>query len=180
MAVPTIFFVALTLQHIVQIARSTWRKISPRVLRLALALGVLALCVASVYAYFVDFTPTRRYGGPNALLATEFSRFAKAELGPDWRVYFFGLPRMYWGLGTFTYLLPEIEGVNVDQPLTAPPGAGFVKTDKPIAFLFVPERRDELDWLRQTFPDGTLDDVPSPIEDKVLFTVYRIGVFAVH
>ncbi len=180
LAPPAVFFVALALQRSGQVVQRAWRVRALQRLVPHLGVVVLALSLASVKWYFVDFTPLRLYGGRNAMVATAFGNYAKDRLGPDWRVYFFGPPRMYYGFGTIPYLAPDIEGVDITEPLTAPPDPGLAQPGKHAAFLFLPERRPELDLVRQTFPDGALDEIPSPLNDGLLFTVYRVAQAPAH
>ncbi len=115
----------------------------------------------------------RVYGSFNAVVATALSVYEHDRLGPDWRVYFFGAPRMYYDFSTISYLAPQVEGADVRQPLVAPPGPTLVSSDKRAAFVFLPERRRELDLVRQTFPQGQLEAVPSPLGGAPLFIVFR-------
>jgi hypothetical protein len=141
-----------------------------------LAAAVLVLSAVSIHWYFVEFTPMRRYGGYNGMVATVLGKYAHEELGEDWRMYFFGAPRMYIGFGSIPYIANEVEGEDIHQPLTDPPEPGFVRTDKHAAFIFLPERRAELELLQQTYPGGEVEVVPSPVPDQEdpLYILYRV------
>jgi hypothetical protein len=80
-----------------------------------------------------------------------------SDLDADYQVYFFGAPHIYWSFGTMTFLAPNVSGQDVIDPLTAPPdfatGGG---KERGAVFIFLPERRGELRWVQQTFPDGNL------------------------
>ena len=129
---------------------------------LPLMVAVVLLGVASVRWYFVEYTPTLLYGNPNAVVATALGHYARDRLGPDWRIYLFGAPRLYAGFGSIPYLARGVEGTDVTAPLTGPPAPTLVRPDKHAAFVFLPERARELDLVRQTFPGGELETVPSP------------------
>jgi hypothetical protein len=64
----------------------------------------------------------------------------------------------------------------VREPLVAPPDPSLASPDKHAAFVFLPERRAELDLVRQTFPDGVLEEIPSFWEKDPFpfFSVYRV------
>jgi hypothetical protein len=171
------FFVALAL---VRIGQMTLRALDiqqmQRFLVPYLAAAVLALSTVSIHWYFVEFTPMHRYGGYNGMVATAIGKQAHEELGEDWRMYFFGPPRMYIGFGSIPYIAHEVEGEDIHQPLTEPPGPGFIRTDKHAAFIFLPERRAELELLQQTYPGGEVEVVPSPVPDQEdpLYILYRV------
>jgi len=176
---PAVFFVALALLKIAQIAQRAWTAWSPRRQALYLAAAVLAISIASVNWYFLEYTPLRVYGGYNTVVANEMATYMRDKLGSDWRVYFFGPPRIYiLGFGSIPYLAPDVEGVDVVEPLTAPLDPAIVQPDKNAAFIFLPERRGELEWVRKTFPNGALEEVPSSWNgDPILaFIVYRVQI----
>jgi hypothetical protein len=176
-AAPAMFFLALAL---VRIGQMTLRALNvqrtQRFLVPYLAAAVLVLSAISIHWYFVEFTPMHRYGGYNGMVATAIGKQAHDELDEDWRMYFFGPPRMYIGFGSIPYIAPEVEGEDIHQPLTEPPEPGFVRTDKHAAFIFLPERRAELELLQQTYPGGEVEVVPSPVPDQEdpLYILYRV------
>jgi hypothetical protein len=81
---------------------------------------------------------------------------------------------MFVGFSTIPYLAPAVEGEDVVQPLTAPPPASLIRPDRDAALVFLPERRGELELVRQTFPNGELEMVPSPLGGAPLFFIYRV------
>lgn len=174
LAPPAVFFVALALMRIGQIVQRAWGERDLERLAPYLGAAVLALSLVSVKWYFVDFTPLRLYGSFNGVVATALGEYARDELGPEWRIYFFGPPRMYVGFGSIPYLAPNVEGVDIHQPLTTPPDRGLAVPDKAAAFVFPPERRGELELVRETFPGGEIEEVPSPLGGDPLFIVYRV------
>lgn len=174
LAPPAVFFVALALLRIGQIAQRAWGERDLDRLTPYLGAAVLALSLASVKWYFLDYTPLRVYGGYNGVVATALGKYARDVLGPESRIYFFGPPRMYVGFGSIPYLAPEVEGVDIHQPLAAPPDRGLVVPDKDAAFVFLPERRGELELVRQAFPGGAVEEIPSPPGGDPLFIVYRV------
>jgi 4-amino-4-deoxy-L-arabinose transferase-like glycosyltransferase len=124
----------------------------------ALGLLVAVLATSSVYFYFVEFTPTRRYGSANGETATMMGHYLR-ELEGDYQAYLFGAPSIYWSFGTMSFLAPRVQGKDVVEPLDSPPD--FVDETAGTAglgtvFLFLPERSGELVWVQQAFPDGQL------------------------
>ncbi|HLF26073.1 MAG TPA: glycosyltransferase family 39 protein [Anaerolineae bacterium] len=176
LALPAVFFVGLALVKLGHILQHAWRSWTPQQLAPYGAAVVLIISWASAKWYFSDFTPLRVYGTFNAVVATEMATYAHTKLGADWRMYFFGAPRMYHDFGTIPYIAPEVEATDVIDPLVAPPDASLVQPDKNAAFIFLPERRAELQFVQQTFPGGALEEIPSFWEGdpNPLFIVYRV------
>ncbi|MGQ9925809.1 MAG: ArnT family glycosyltransferase [Chloroflexaceae bacterium] len=173
-AIPAIVFVALGLTLLVQGLAQVLG--APRPARLAplLSIATVVLVALSVRYYFVEYTPTRVYGNANALLATELAHYANDQLPPDSRLVFFGWPRIGADFGTLPYLAPHIERLDVHDPLREPPDPTLIARDHPTVFVFVPERAGELGLVQFAFPNGTLEEVPSPVDGTPLFTVYRL------
>jgi hypothetical protein len=125
---------------------------------LARGLLILVLVVSSIHYYFVDFTPSRRYGSENGETATMMGYYLR-DLGPGTQVYHFGAPRIYWGFGTMSFLAPDVKGTDVVQPLTLAGDLADYTGDAPeegMVFLFLPERMPELEWVEQAFPGGEI------------------------
>jgi 4-amino-4-deoxy-L-arabinose transferase-like glycosyltransferase len=124
----------------------------------ALGVVVTILAMSSIYFYFVEFTPTRRYGSANGETATMMGHYLR-ELEGETQAYLFGAPNMYWKFGTMPFMAPRVQGKDVVEPLDGPPD--FVDetdgtADRGIVFLFLPERSGELVWVQQAFPGGHL------------------------
>lgn len=175
---PAVFFVALALLKIGQILRSVWDAWTPHIFALYLIPSMLVIIIASVQWYFVEFTPLRLYGDLNGAVATEMATYMRDRLSPEWRIYFFGPPRMYIAFGSIPYIAPDVQGVDISEPLTAPLDPAIVQPDKNAAFVFLPERLGELEWVRKTFPNGALEEIPSSWNGDPIqaFVVYRVQI----
>jgi hypothetical protein len=124
------------------------------------ALGVLVtlLTMSSIYFYFLEFTPTRRYGSTNGETATMMGHYLR-ELDGEHQAYLFGAPRLYWKFGTMPFMAPRVQGIDVVEPLDGLPDVadGIAGTaGRGAVFLFLPERSGELIWVQQAFPGGNL------------------------
>lgn len=170
LAVPASFFVALALQELadlwgmLQQKSAAWRNG-------VIAVVLAGLAVIGTHYYFVKFTPLRAYGSLNGEVATEVGYYLQ-DLGPGYRCYFFGPPRIYYGFATIPYLSPETEGIDVLQPLSGPPD--FVLPDKDTVFIFVPERLWEWQYVREKYPGGTIRDFVHADSHELLFTAYEV------
>jgi 4-amino-4-deoxy-L-arabinose transferase-like glycosyltransferase len=125
-----------------------------------LILGVLLtiLATGSIYFYFVEFTPTRRYGSANGETATMMGHYLQ-ELEGDYQAYLFGAPSLYWRFGTMPFMAPAVQGTDIVEPLDGPPDfldgtAGTAGRD--MVFLFLPDRSGELAWVQQALPGGQI------------------------
>ena len=174
MGPPAVFMVALALVQGAQIARAAWPGLTRRQLAPALGAAVLILALLSIKWYFVDFTPLRVYGNFDAVTATALGEYAHTSLGPDWRLYFFGPPRMFVDFPTVPYLAPEVEGKNIEQPVTPVTAERLVLPDKNAAFVFLPERRNELSIVRQQYPNGAVTEIPAPNGGDPLLIIYQV------
>jgi hypothetical protein len=82
---------------------------------------------------------------------------------------------MFGGFPTIPYLAPEVEAIDVHEPLREPPPPGFVPRDKNLAFVFLPHRAHELELVRATFPGGQRIDGPSPFPGQPpLYVLYNV------
>lgn len=141
-----------------------------RELHVALGVMVALLVVGSVHYYFVEFTPSRRYGSTNGETATMIGHYLH-ELDGERHAYFFGPPRLYWGFGTQAFLAPDVPGQDVVEPLNGPPD--FVDESRGAVFLFLPERVGELVWVQQAFPEGEIREFYDS-GDHLRFTAYTV------
>jgi 4-amino-4-deoxy-L-arabinose transferase-like glycosyltransferase len=128
--------------------------------RESVALGVLVtlLTMSSIYFYFLEFTPTRRYGSTNGETATMMGHYLR-ELDGEPQAYLFGAPRLYWKFGTMPFMAPRVQGIDVVEPLDGLTDVadGIAGTaGRGAVFLFLPERSGELVWVQQAFPGGNL------------------------
>ncbi|HCB48196.1 MAG TPA: hypothetical protein DEP47_01415 [Chloroflexi bacterium] len=111
-------------------------------------------------------------GGVNTLVATEVAHYLDSQ-ERDPAVYFFGHPRMgYRSLSTIPYLVPDLEAEDVLEPLTSNP---TWKLDRPTVFIFLPERANEMSYVRSTYPTGSYREVRNE-DGGILFLVYEVDI----
>lgn len=173
-AIPAVVFVAIGLAMVTQGLGRALVTTRPQVVAAILAAVTLALMGSSVSYYFLEYTPLRIYGGSNALLATSLAAYVNQHLAADTQLVFFGWPRMSVNFGTIPYLAPHVERTDVMEPLARPPPPDLAAPDRPLVFVFVPERVSELAYVRTTFPAGIEETVPAPLDGSILFTLYRV------
>ena len=186
-APPAVFFVALAIWKSGQIVerllrsagQSSAARSAPRryLVPAAGAALVAVLCWLSVNFYFVEYTPSRVYGNYTAVTADVLARYAQAKLDSSYRMVFFGAPQMYIDFGSIKYLAPDIAGQDVADPLTTPFDPGTLPDGKHPIFIFMPFRRNELAFVQQTYPNGSVEELLSPIPGATdsLLTIYRVA-----
>lgn len=171
LAVPACFLVALALWQLVQLTQDALGSVP---VPWVLAVGAVAFASYSLTTYFVEYTPQRLYGGHHAELATELAPQLN-ELKSDHRFYFVGAPWMYWSFATLPYLVPGAEAMNVgERPETAPISPAVVAGGRGAVYIFLPERLDELPLVQQAFPHGTVSELLSPVNGRLLATLYTV------
>lgn len=177
LAVPVSFFLALAIWQIVRLAAAVWgERTWPNWLAYGLLTAVVTLfALGSLRTYFVEYTPQRIYGGPNAAMATEVAPTLRTY-SPDHYFYFVGAPWMYWGFATLPYLVPGAVAQDVGEmaldvatavSLAPPPGKGAV-------YIFHTQRLSELDVVAEAFPNGRRENVFSPVDGRLMTSLYIV------
>jgi hypothetical protein len=170
-AIPAVaLFVAIGLERSAALLQRLLGKKGEMWASVVLAAVVVVLVVGSVRFYFLEFTPSRRYGTANGETATMVGNYLR-ELEPGTAAYFFGAPRIYWSFGTMSFLAPQVDGQDVVEPLDALPD--FADTSRSTVFLFLPERVQELSWIKKALPQGDVRNYYDA-EGRLRFTIYEV------
>jgi 4-amino-4-deoxy-L-arabinose transferase-like glycosyltransferase len=172
-AIPAVaLLVAAGLDQTVRLGRRLFR-LDQRMANVLLGILIVGIALGSVRYYFVEFTPSRRYGSANGETATMIGHYLSdldAE-GDGYRAYFFGPPRIYWSFGTIPFLAPEVSGQDVVDPLSAP--SDFVDNGRGAVFMLLPERLAELSFIQQAYPDGLLQEFHD-VHGSLRFVTYVV------
>lgn len=170
LTVPTIYFVAVG----VGLVLAQLKKAIPRInVNLLLAAVVITFCAVHINLYFIEFSPQRLYGSKRAEAATELAGYLNQfDEKPD--VYFVGAPWMYWHFATLPFLVEDITAEDIIDPLSDSIGVLQIDPSDDSLFVFLPEREDELPLAQEKYPGGVLDQIVSPVDDQVLFTLYTV------
>lgn len=139
-----------------------------------LGAAVILFGAISLKTYFVDFSPLHRSGSYHGAVMTELARTLRRGEPVD-HVYFLGAPYLYWGYPTIPFLIPQIYGEDILEPLQAPPPQSTVEPGKDALFVVLPYRDGELDLIRQAFPDGTTATLADPTGGQAFATLYRVS-----
>jgi len=138
----------------------------------AAAFALLALVAAVDLNYYFNRIYNEGYvlGGLNTQVATEIGYYLRDKEPANEDVFFFGFPRMgYFSLSTIPFLAPDKQAQDVIDPLTGP---SAFPLRGPTLFIFLPERLNELEYVRQQAPDGVYREFRAPNGD-LHFAVYE-------
>jgi len=175
LAVPTAFFIAVAVARTSRLVASVAHRRRSKTWGARLALVVIALLgIGSSWEYFTSYSQSLTFGNPNSVVATRWARYAREHLAADTRFVFFAAPRMYANHGTISYLAPHLRGEDVIEPLRAPLPEEHGCSPVGSAFVFLPERFDEIEFVAATFPGGRLSSLPSSLTGKPLFHLYQV------
>lgn len=142
-----------------------------RVVVALIAIVMAAIVLADLRYYFVDVYKSYVLGGFNTETATEIAVYLREEEPNTQRAYFFGFPRMgYFSLSTIPYLAPHVNAQDVHEPLSEPPNWSI---NEPVLFIFLPERLDELEYVRASYPAGAYREFHSD-RGQFLFAIYKV------
>ena len=146
--------------------------------RVAWTAGVLLVALwfagGDLSFYFGEYTPNNDFGGINTEIASRISDYL-LDLGPEWRTYFMGPPRMgisdQNGFPTVPFLAPDVQRWDIHEPLTVLDQLPDLHA--PAVFLFLPERASELETIKVRCPEGTEKVFPGRF-DRILFVSYEL------
>ncbi|MGB3715330.1 MAG: glycosyltransferase family 39 protein [Candidatus Promineifilaceae bacterium] len=171
LSLPVCFFIALAMWRIIKLADAAMTGVPTKAL---LTGGVLLFCVISLKTYFLDFTPQRLYGGRHAELSTTLAPILN-EHQASHIVYFLGAPNMIWEFPTIGYLVPDVEGIDLAQPLEEPFPVDRIPPGRGGMFVFLPHRLDELMLVQESLPGGEVRELYGlGEEDQLMATVYIV------
>lgn len=171
-SVPAIFFVALGLDKLIELAARVLRPLA-RVRWQAAALFVALFAAWNLGFYFLEYTPRYSYGGEPNWVAGELVKYLQGR-SDKYHVYFVAPPYIYLGIGSRKFMLPNLKGEDVLEPIRSAEDLEFVRRARPALFVFVPARENEFPIVQQTFPGGQVIRFDKP-DGKLLFFIYQVN-----
>lgn len=172
-SVPTCFFLGLAIW---KLTRPLEKLIGHLLSQGLIILVVLFFGIGSLKLYFLDYSPKRLYAsaGRHTEISVELSPILNKYSDTHY-FYFFGAPHVYWGFAPMRYLAPDAQGKDVLPPLQEPPNPDFIDRSRGAVFIFLPTWRiEELELIRQTFPNGNIQKIRSPADDQIILIHYMI------
>jgi 4-amino-4-deoxy-L-arabinose transferase-like glycosyltransferase len=122
-----------------------------KIFSVGMVLLVIGLGVSDLNFYIFKYTPQTQLGGQNTLVAQKLAEYLQEQ--DPMQVAFFGGSRMgYYSINSTAYLAPHMEGLDFREPWGSADNPAI--TSERVIFVFLPEERDNLDLVRQDYPDG--------------------------
>lgn len=168
---PVVIWVAMGIRSVASYLQQVLTERKQLAIILA-AVFTVVICAQSTHFYYRTYTPSHVFGGHNTEVADRMGKYLRV-LGPNYQCYFHGAPRMYYGFATIPYIAQGVHGIDVPQPPQE--GLPFVNIGKDAVFVFLPERRGELDVVRRTYPDGLLREFRNE-RGQMLFIAYEVDI----
>lgn len=137
----------------------------------AITAMVLAVMAWNIYFYFEMYTPRNEYAYSQAV--TEMAYYISPQARQRY-IYGFTMPIYSIHYSTIAFVADQPNGIDVNDHLSSittlpnsPPGL------RPL-FIFIPERLDELNIVKQRYPNGQLQEYRiQPAGDRTLMYIYE-------
>jgi hypothetical protein len=162
--------IMLSIQQITTMTQWAFRLTKTRHALVSVAIIVL-LAGWSINFYFREYTPRRTYGWTNTEAATRVAHLINDQSEPVY-VYFFAPPRIYLGNGSIRFIVRDLQGMDILEPITDPEQIMPPPEGRRPLFIFLPEREAELAVVAQRFPGGTTLRFQGEREPGTLFLAY--------
>jgi hypothetical protein len=142
----------------------------PLGLQLLAAILTLYLATTSVAGYFRDYLPRQQPGGQNTQAANALARYLQQQ-PPGARVWFLGMPRMYYhGFPLLDFLARQVDAADASTIWVLPrPDPG-----RTTVYAVLPEHRAELEATAKCYPGGEQQSLHWPTQPDPLVYVYRV------
>jgi 4-amino-4-deoxy-L-arabinose transferase-like glycosyltransferase len=134
-----------------------------------LALVVVAASVGGIHYYFGHYSDGAYFLDVNSEVLDLAGRYL-SRLDLNSRVFVAGAPRVYGDSPAVRYLAPQ---VRIQDVLDATQWAHQGAMPTPSTILLVPERRSELELVRQLWPQGRVLELRGR-RDDILLVVYEL------
>jgi len=131
---------------------------------------ITALCVMSLWFYFVRYPKLDRFADRNTRIAHAVGTYL-VELDANYRCYFYGAPALYFRHPTLLFLAEGVVGIDV-EPMQLPKAPELATGG--IVHVFTPERAMEAEQIRRFWPGGELYRFYDR-RGSLLFVVYKLA-----
>lgn len=166
--VPVLFiFAGLALDKTGEQLSQTFRPRGKRYFASVTALTLLLVAYTNGDAYL------NRYIGKQKPMSasTELARYIRS-LGPGYRTYLLGAPRLYFDFSTIRFIAQGSEGVDVHNVADEVPIRSEV--EKEVVFILLPSHLDALSFIRRYYPNGALEEYKD-VYDHLMFASYKVS-----
>jgi hypothetical protein len=133
---------------------------------------VVAFALWNLYFYFDIYTPRNSY----ALNAgqTEVGYYLQKQAEQSY-AYMFTAPYLYLNYGTIKFIAEDPPGIDVIDPLKAVTALPELPSGMHPLFIFIPERLNELDIVKERYPHGKLREYfHTPNTEQPYLYIYEV------
>jgi hypothetical protein len=137
----------------------------------AITVAVLGIMAWNIYFYFDIYTPRNNYAQTYAV--TEIADYLQPQAGQRY-VYMFTHPYFYLHHGTIEFVGEQPDSMDVNDHLTSGTDLPDPPTGLRPPFIFIPQRLDELVFVKQRYPNGQLQEYRiQPSGDRTIMYIYE-------
>ena len=168
--IPTMFFVALAADRLIQLLQYSLPKLRGNLLYY---IFLLLFSYSSLNFYFVEYTPRRSFGGPPAEAATILAPLINGAQG-KYPVFLLVDPDTNTEFPTWLYLF-EGDYTLLPGPIDTPTQDSFINEQTGALFISTPNRYEDLNKFSEAFPGGDMTQIRSQSIWETEFTLYWIS-----
>ena len=135
---------------------------------------VTILAADELFFYFFVFTPHSALSTArsNDMVAQNLANYLETK-PKDIQVVFLGFPNMgYYSIPSIQYLVPEIKGIDINQPWSQADKHSI--TSNHLLFVFLPNNVEQIPPIRADYPGGVLKSIPA-LDGELLYETYEIA-----
>ena len=136
-----------------------------------LLMAVLAL--DELNFYFRVYTPhiALSTARSNDVIAQNLADYLKTK-PQDTQVIFLGFPNMgFYSIPSIQYLVPNIKGIDINQPWSPENKAGI--TSNHLLFVFLPNQVNQISAVQADYPGGKINSIPAS-DGNLLYEIYEL------
>lgn len=133
----------------------------------------IAIALFDIGFYFGTYRQEHQFGDRNTEIADGVADYLNS-LDGQWVAHFYGPPVMFADFPTIPFLARDFtEGFNLfNVPESGSPKTGYESSNQ--SFIFLPERYNEIEQIRSTYPSGQEKSFPGYYADQ-LFYVFEVN-----
>jgi 4-amino-4-deoxy-L-arabinose transferase-like glycosyltransferase len=145
-----------------------------RLINILSFLLVTILAVDELYFYFYKYTPhsVMSEARSNPVVAQTLADYLETQ-PKNMQVVFFGFPGMgYYSIPSIQYLVPEISGIDINQPWPSADKSNI--SSQHLLFVFLPNNLDQVQPVQVDYPGGLLTPIQAA-DGELLYQMYQVS-----
>jgi hypothetical protein len=170
LAVVACLLIALAVDELVELAGERWARHAA----LAGTAAVLALGLGSASFYLGEYRGAQTVGSQNNKVSNDLAAYVLAQ-PHETDIWMAGGSRMWLANDVIVgFLAPEhTSRADILEPLASAEQAPVVAEGRPVLFILLPHRAEDLRVLQERYPGGVVEPVPAPLSGEPI-VAYRL------